>query len=153
MKFSAKTPHHRKPPKRCTQSSMKVRIVKCDWFLGYEPNEGTVFFETESGKILEAYSYDSDFIPGEICEVDIFHLSDPNVGWEVIFKENPEKVNALVKANNDWDYYGYGRIVSINPIIIDFGSISLDAGNWSQDDQIIGEYIYWKIDRLDISKI
>lgn len=130
---------------------MKVKIVKCDWFLGEQPNEGTVSFETEQGITLEAFSYGEEFEEGEEVDVEIDSL-DYDLDWEIIFKENPQKLKKLVKSSDRWSYYGYGEILSIDPVKIDFGSIILETGSWTNDNSLVGEYVYWKIDRLDISK-
>jgi hypothetical protein len=45
---------------------MKVKIIKTNWFLGKEPDEGTVTFETENGFVLEAFAYGEKFTAGEI---------------------------------------------------------------------------------------
>jgi hypothetical protein len=54
---------------------------------------------------------------------------------------------------SEWSYYGYGEIKLIDPITADFGDIQLELGNWTNDRKVVGEYIYWTIERLDIRKI
>ena len=44
----------------------------------------------------------------------------------------------------------YGLIKSINPVVLDFGEFEIDKGDWINDSNLVGRYIYWKIDRLDI---
>ena len=72
----------------------------------------------------------------------------------MIFTENKEIELRIEKSkNSEWSYYGYGKIKSVDPVTADFGDIQLELGNWTNDPKVIGEYIYWAIARLDISKI
>jgi hypothetical protein len=129
---------------------MKVKIIKTNWFLGKEPDEGTVTFETENGFVLEAFAYGEKFTAGEISEVEVSFLDAP-MDWNTIFSENAEKQCRLVRLKEEWSYGGYGRVISLNPVRVDFGPIILETGYWTNDLKVVGEYIYWKIDRLDIS--
>jgi|SRR5690606_17694856 len=112
--------------------------------------EGTAHFEI-NGNDYYAFFYGEDYESRKDYEVEFDHLEIP-LEWDIIFNENKDKEQKLVKIDNsEWGYYGYGIIKSINPIIADFGDIQLDIGNWTNDSNVIGEFIYWKIDRLDIS--
>ena len=130
---------------------MTVEIANVNWFLGQDPPEGTVTFKTESGKLLDAFSYGQTFIDGEIADVE-FTTLDYGLEWGVVFSNNRQKERRLNKGQNAWEYEAYGEIKSIHPVIIDFGDIKLDTGNWTNDEKVIGEFVYWKIDRLDILK-
>lgn len=114
--------------------------------------EGTVHFEI-NGNDYKAFFYGEEYEPGQNVEIEFDHLESP-LEWDVIFNENKDKELRIEKAeNSEWSYYGYGRIISINPVTADFGDIKLELGDWTNDPKVVGEYIYWKIDRLDISKI
>lgn len=127
---------------------MIVTITKLDWFLNDDPPEGTVTFRTKSGNEYEAFSYNEFFKIGSEIEANIggiyYHLSD-----EVIFSQNINHELKLVKCTSNWEYEGYGQIKSIEPVIIDFGDIQLETGNWTKDEESIGKFVYWKIERLD----
>ena len=71
---------------------------------------------------------------------------------EAIFSGNVLKEKKVIKGKN-WDYEGYGQILSISPVIIDFGDFELNVGNWINDHRVIGEYVFWKIERLDIGSM
>jgi hypothetical protein len=144
------------PPKAiaetlCPIKKMKVEIINTDWFLGQETCEGTVTFKGKNGGIIDAFSYGEDFATGAVVDVD-FTSIDYDLKWDVHFSENKNKNKFLVKIKN-WEYEGYGQIKSIKPVIIDFGDIELNTGDWINDEKVIEEFIYWKIDRLDIYKI
>lgn len=130
---------------------MTVEIVNVNWYLGQNPNEGIVTVKTERGRLLDAFSYGQDFSIGEQLEVEFSSLHY-DLQWEVIFTENQEQKLALEQAAEPASYYCYGRILSINPIIADFGDLKINLGDWTNDERVMGEYIYWKIDRLDVIK-
>lgn len=126
---------------------MKVKIEKVDWFLSKEIQEGTVTFSV-NGIRYNAFSQGSYYPVGETIDVIFSHIDGPTT-WEDRFSKNYEKEKKLI-AISKWSYEGYGEIISINPLKADFGDIILDLGEWSHDENIIGEFIYWKISRLDI---
>lgn len=114
--------------------------------------EGTVQFEI-NGNDYKAFFYGEEYESGQNIEVEFDHLESP-LKWDAIFNENKENELRLEKSkDSEWSYYGYGKIKSIDPVIADFGDIQLELGNWTNDPKVIGEYIYWTIDRLDISNI
>ena len=74
--------------------------------------------------------------------------------WKTIFQENMHKKLKLEKnANDEWHYNGYGKILSINSVIVDFSDIKLEVEISSNDHKIIGKYVFCNITRLDISKM
>ena len=79
-----------------------------------------------------------------------FSSIDYSLEWSVIFSENKEKIKCLILDNKNCSYLAYGQIISIKPTIVDFGDIKMGIGLSTNDERVIGEYIYWKIDRLDI---
>jgi hypothetical protein len=135
---------------------LRVLIKNTDWFLNNENYEGTVYFQTQSGNIYEAFSSQqffqentySDILP-EILDVSENQINEHSF-WHSVFSGNPGRDKKLVKAIQTWSYTGLGQITSINPVIVDFGDFSLDTGFWTNDEKVTGEYIAWGIDRLDI---
>jgi len=125
----------------------QIKIISTDLMDRFE---GTVQFEI-NGNIYSGFFYGEEFKVGQLIEAYFDHL-EYGLDWDVIFNENKNKVLKIEQANDsEWSYYGYGKVKSIDPIIADFGDIQLDLGNWTNDPKVIGEYIYWKIERLDIS--
>ena len=70
--------------------------------------------------------------------------------WKATFEGNPERWKRLVRIG-DWSYDGYGRVVAIHPVRVDFGLLTLDVGDWTNDTRCIGEYVFVRIDRLDLT--
>jgi len=125
----------------------QIKIISTDLIDRFE---GTVQFEI-NGNIYSGFFCGEEFKAGQLIEADLGHL-EYGLDWDVIFNENKNKEVKLEQASDsEWSYYGYGKIKSIDPIITDFGDIQLDLGYWTNDQNVIGEYIYWKVERLDIS--
>jgi len=50
-----------------------------------------------------------------------------------------------------WTYVGYGQVVSIMPVVVDFGLLRMEDANWTTDESLIGQYVAVPIDRLEIA--
>lgn len=125
---------------------MKVKIEKiipCDCG---ECFESTVIFTVNEQK-YSAFGDHIDCREGTEINADISHIGD--TPWEERFSRNQERKQCLIKTG-EWSYDGYGKIISINPVIADFGNINLDLGKFTHDNRVIGEFVYEKIIRLDI---
>ncbi|NOZ95394.1 MAG: hypothetical protein GXP47_11760 [Acidobacteria bacterium] len=127
---------------------MNVRIEKVDWHLSEAIREGTVTFSID-GKSYTAFSSHFDYKVGAIVDVRFDHLEE-GFSWEDVFHGNPNKQKCLT-STGEWSYDAFGQIVSINPVQADFGPIVLELGEWTHDERVVGEYIYWRISRLDVS--
>lgn len=112
---------------------------KCD--------ESTVVFSIESKK-YHAFSGLDEFSCGEVADVCLDYL-DGNIAWEERFNRNTSQSRSLVHTGK-WSYDGFGQIVSLNPVVADFGNIELELGYITHDTRCVGEYIYERIERLDI---
>lgn len=89
---------------------------------------------------------------GLVRDVEIGYLTvNPN-DWEATFSGNPDHLKTLLHCER-WNYLGYGQIVKINPVMIDFGIFTLQYDDLrTSDERCVGEYVVVKIDRLSISK-
>lgn len=126
---------------------MKVKIeeiIPCDC---RKCDEFTVVFSV-SGNKYYAFGAIEAFSKGEIADVCFSHI-EGTVSWEEKFNKNKDQKKSLIHIEK-WAYDGLGQIISINPVIADFGDIELELGYFTHDTRCIGEYIYEKIDRLDI---
>ncbi len=125
---------------------MKIKIEKnipCDCG---ECFESTVIFLVNDKK-YSAFGDHIDCAEGIEIDADISHIGDTS--WEEKFEKNKDRKKCLIKTGN-WSYEGYGQIVSINPVIADFGDMKLELGEFTHDNRVIGEFIYEKIARLDV---
>ena len=80
-----------------------------------------------------------------------FSSLDKKLNWENVFSENKNQRKILEKTNKECSFVAYGQILSINPVTVDFGDITMELGDWTNDNRVIGEYIYWEIDRLEVA--
>jgi SAM-dependent methyltransferase len=73
---------------------------------------------------------------------------DP-LSWEEMSAGNPERRKRLVHLTG-WSYLGYGQVVQVNPMVVDFGIARLEIGPHTRDERWIGEFVKIKIDRLSL---
>jgi hypothetical protein len=130
---------------------MKALIINTDYSLSEECDEGVIIFEINNNR-YEALTLHNRFKEGQLVEVTFDGLSTGKQPiWDYRFRHNPNRLKKMINLGSNL-YDGYGIIIQINPIIADFGDIQLDIGNWSNDERLIGESIYWPEIHLNISK-
>lgn len=116
----------------------------------HDKSEGIVEFRTSSGNSYEAFFWGKSYGAGESVLIELHHQSLPN-RWEKTFSLNVNKEKKLEKLSGECEYAGYGEIEQVDPIIACFGDIRLDLGSWTGDQKVVGEFIYWRISRLEIA--
>ncbi|UOK42103.1 MULTISPECIES: hypothetical protein [Flavobacterium] len=128
---------------------MMTNTLRVDKIELFDPLEGKITFTTQNGKQIEAFFWGEKFEEQKDYLVEFTSLDYP-LDWNVIFSENKEKIKSLILEKGLCSYLAYGQIVSINPTVVDFGDIIMEIHLPTNDEKVIGEYIYWRIDRLDI---
>ena len=88
--------------------------------------------------------------PGVIENVKFSYPSLEGFQWSQAVRENPSN-KVLLEHVSGWSYIGFGRVVSIMPVTIDFGMLELEDPNWSDDKNLAGKYVKVSIDRLDLN--
>lgn len=124
-----------------------VKIVDLELTDRYE---GIVSFSTKSDCVFEAFFWGENFLIGEERLISLEGLGLP-FDWMTAFKKNPAREKKLQRGSSQCEYFGYGQIIQIRPVIADFGDFRLDIGDWTNDDRLIDDFIYWHIDRLAIA--
>lgn len=124
-----------------------VKIVDLDLTDRYE---GIVSFSTKSGRVFEAFFWGDNFLMGEERLINLEPLG-LHFDWTIAFKKNPTCERKLEKGPSQCEYFGYGQIMQIKPVIADFGDLKLNLGDWTIDERVVNEFIYWHIDRLTIT--
>ncbi|WP_299990049.1 hypothetical protein [uncultured Pontibacter sp.] len=127
--------------------ALHVEIIHVNYLDEYE---GMVRFKTESSNVYDAMFWGNTFEPGEKRNLKVSQLGQ-RFNWEKTFSLNPFKEKKLEKLEDGPGYIGYGQIEKLNPVIGCFGDFQLNLGNWTSDERVINEYIYWRIDRLEVS--
>ena len=88
--------------------------------------------------------------PGVVENVRFSYPSLEGFQWSQAIGENPSNKVRLEHVRG-WSYVGFGRVLSIMPVTINFGLLELDDPNWSDDERLVGKYVKVSIDRLDLS--
>lgn len=133
---------------RIKTEPITVKIVDVDFT---DTHEGTVYFEVGSGNTYEAFFWGHIFSKGEVRSINLYCF-DLHFDWTVAFSENSAREMKLLKGSHSCEYFGYGRIVQIRPVVADFGDFKLELGNWTNDERVIDEFIYWRIDQLRVEQ-
>ena len=87
--------------------------------------------------------------PGVLEAVKFTYVSDEGFSWDEAFRGNPGCKKRLDPVRG-WSYTGYGQIVAIMPVVIDFGLLRMEDANWATDEGFIRRFVKIPIDRLDI---
>lgn len=87
--------------------------------------------------------------PGELKNVGFHYVNEGGVNWDEAAAGNPSWRQSLEHVR-DWSYEGFGRVVSIMPVVIDFGLLRMEDANWTTDESLIGRYVRIPIGRLEI---
>lgn len=87
--------------------------------------------------------------PGELDGVQFSYMTLEGLSWAQAIKDNPGQKKQLIPTGR-WSYTGHGMVVSVMPVVIDFGLLQMTDPNWSTDNGLIGHYVAICIDRLEI---
>ena len=127
----------------------ELKVVSVDLT---DRHEGIVTFETFTNKRFAAFFWGQEFKINGLYLVRFSSLDLP-IEWEAIFSKNDAKKKTIESSNKECSYSAYGQILSVNPVSVDFGDIKLRLGEWTNDERVVGEFIYWKINRLDVMEV
>lgn len=87
--------------------------------------------------------------PGEVFDLVFGELlDDDDETWEQMFAANPEGRQCLVPWGG-WRYRAYGRVVGVQPVVVDCGVLQVEDVVHSQDPALIGASLAFAIARLD----
>ena len=87
--------------------------------------------------------------PGVLENVEFRYATMSGFSWPEAVGGNPDRKKDLTPVRR-WSYVGYGQILSVMPVVIDFGLLRMEDANWTTDDGLVGEYVRVPIDRLEI---
>ena len=126
----------------------KVIIKKIDW-LDIECQEAEVLFDLGDSQYW-AFCQPCKFKEGETANVSLPFIMSNDTSLETLFSNNDKEMKIDPSTSNRLSYYCYGKITNINPVTADCGDILFDLGEMTHDERVIGEYVYFVVDRLDI---
>jgi len=101
----------------------------------------------EYGAMDDFTAFPPDGVDWSSPEFSILRLREQ--AWDSMFRGNPERRKELIPTGQ-WSYYGYGEIVSVRPVVVDFGDFTFDIGDITSDQRCVGEFIHVIIDCLDL---
>ncbi len=87
--------------------------------------------------------------PGVLSSARFKYVSQQGVELSAAVADNPSYRRELEPLQR-WSYIGFGRIKSIMPVVIDFGLITMEAPQWTNDESLVGQFVAVPIDRLEI---
>lgn len=93
---------------------------------------------------------DKPCLPGVIEPVRFSYVTEMGHTWEQATRGNPSHRRKLEPIRG-WTYSGFGRIVQVMPVLVDFGLLTMEDPNWSNDESLVGKFVKIAIDRLEIS--
>ncbi len=126
---------------------MEVRMEHSEGFA----RRAEILLDDESLIVCDSVSTPEDRCnPGVIENAKFSYPSLEGFQWSEAIRDNPSNKVRLERISG-WSYMGFGRVLSIMPVIIDFGMIKLEDPNWSDDEKLTGKYVKVMIDRLDLS--
>ncbi len=129
----------------------KVYIKKIDW-IDKEGLEAEILFEI-NGQHLWAFCHPCHFIENRE-EIVFFDFIENEISETEFWYNNKNNIKKIVPIEDDkWSYFCYGEVEQINPVMINCGTITFSLGNWINDKNIINNYVYFVISRLDIVKV
>lgn len=100
--------------------------------------------------VCDAISESSQRVmPGVLTEVEFVYNTYEHIDWQQAIVDNPGH-RVTLDHEKSWSYVGYGRILQIQPVVVDFGLIRMVAGDWTDDRNLIGKSVRVPIDRLEI---
>ncbi len=111
-----------------------------------------------NNQILFVMDNFSDFEKEKEFEENEYIIENPEFGylslnddltWDEMFSINKNHESKL-EHKSFWAYNAYGRILSINPIMVEVGPIKLEIGDFIEDERYIGKYIFFIIERLEM---
>ena len=102
----------------------------------------------EYGAMDDFTAFPPDSVDWSSPEFSILRLTEQS--WESMFRGNPERRKGLIPTGH-WSYDGYGEIISVRPVVVDFGDFKFDIGDFTSDQRCIGEFIHVIVDRLEIT--
>jgi len=102
--------------------------------------------------VMDEYSRPGEEItPGELTDVKFTYLTEEGFTWEQAVRANPGE-RRIIEPIRGWRYVGYGQVVQIMPVVIDFGLLRMADANWSRDESLVGKFVKVSIDRLSMAR-
>ncbi len=99
--------------------------------------------------VMDEFSVSAASSPniGEEIEFEFSPCLDENEEWQAIFSGNPEGRMGLEQIQG-WRYRAFGKVIGINPVVVDCGILQVEGVVHSSDPALIGESVSFIVSRL-----
>jgi len=87
--------------------------------------------------------------PGVLEGVRFTYMTAAGFTWAQALRGNRSRRRQL-DADRGWSYTGYGRVLDVMPVRVDFGLLAMEDANWTTDEGLVGQFVRIAIDRLEI---
>ena len=88
--------------------------------------------------------------PGPLADVKFSYMAvDEGFSWDLAVRANASQKQRIEHVGR-FSYTGYGQVVQVMPVVIDFGPVSMEDPNWTTDEALVGKYVRIDIDRLEV---
>ena len=109
------------------------------------------FFQVEGQVLCVMYEFSVDErgLPKQGDEIELEFTASvlEDEAWEEIFAGNPEHKVGLEQIDG-WRYTAYGQVISIAPVQVNCGLLTVQDVVHTNDSRIVGEYVRFTISRL-----
>lgn len=89
--------------------------------------------------------------PGLLSDAKFVYMTEEAFAWDAAALGN-RSARKLIDPIRTWRYVGYGQIVQVMPVLIDFGLLTMEDPNWSTDERLVGRFVRVAIDRLSLTR-
>jgi hypothetical protein len=127
---------------------VEVRLETTEGFAG----QAEVWVDGTLLVVMDQYSRPyAPATPGVLDDATFTYLTDEGFTWSAAAAGNKAK-RLILDPVKGWRYVGYGRVVQIMPVVIDFGLLAMEDANWTNDEKLIGRFVRVSIDRLTLTR-
>ncbi len=88
--------------------------------------------------------------PGPLPDAKFVYMTEEAFSWDEAIAGNRSE-RRLLEPVRSWRYAGFGRVVQIMPVVIDFGLMCMEDANWTNDEKLVGRFVCVPIDRLSLT--
>lgn len=125
---------------------MKAKLIKTDG-----PGlEAIIEIDNRQYGVMDDFGWSAEHSPGigHTFEVELSAMLDDTWSWEQIFGANPDRRVGLEPLGG-WSYLAFGRITSVDPVRVDCGIYVEERAVFTHDVRVVGEFVGFRIERLD----
>ena len=90
-------------------------------------------------------------LPGLLTDAKFVYMTEEAFTWDQAAFGN-RAARKFIEPIRTWRYVGFGQILQVMPVLIDFGLLTMEDPNWSTDERLVGRFVRVAIDRLSLTR-